>query len=55
MYNIGKVLYVSAVHFETLLFDFIKFKTFDLELQTMQMFILIHDIYKYYKLLKKIK
>lgn len=41
MCKIGGVLYVRAVYFETLLFDSQKLKTFGLELQTMQMFILI--------------
>lgn len=45
MYNIGRVLYMRAVYFDTLLFDFLKLKTFDLELQTMQMFILTYNIY----------
>lgn len=36
---------MRAVYFETLLFDFQKLKTFGLELQNMQMFILIYAIY----------
>lgn len=45
MCKISGVLYVRAVYFETLLFDFQKLKTFGLELQTMQMFISIYTIY----------
>lgn len=45
MCKIGGVLYVRAVYFETLLFDFQKLKTFGLELKNMQMFISMYTIY----------
>lgn len=44
MYTIGTVLYVRAVNFHTLSFNFLNLKSFVLDLQTMHIFISVIDI-----------
>lgn len=52
MYTIGKVLYMRAINFHTLSFNFLNFKSFVLELQTIHIFISVIDINSIYNIQK---